>query len=178
MINKCYTVFLIVALLLTSSCSKVNIQSYSSSTPELKLTDFFNGDLIAYGMLQDRSGRVTRRFTASIDAWWEGNTGYLDEKFYFDDGEETTRLWKLTDHGDGKITGTAGDVVGLAEGQENGFAFNWVYTLNIPYKDSTINVKLNDWLYSISHNRVINKTVLTKFGFKVGDLTLIIEKKP
>ncbi len=131
---------------------------------------------MAYGMIQDRSGMVTRRFSAKIKAWWEGDTGYLDEIFYFDDGEETKRLWKLTHLGEGVYTGTAGDVVGQARGKINGFAFNWVYTLKIPYKNDTIDVKLDDWLYLISDTRLLNKTSLKKFGFRVGDLTLIIEK--
>lgn len=171
----------ILFILLTvfiSSCSKVNIQSYSNSAPALELKTFFSGDLAAYGMIQDRSGMVTRRFSADIKAWWEGDIGYLDETFYFDDGEETKRLWTLVDNGNGYYTGTAADVVGQANGRTVGFAFNWAYTLTIPYKESTIDVKLDDWLYLLSETRLMNKTRLKKFGFRVGDLTLFIEKTP
>ena len=170
------TTFVLTVLLNMTSCSQATIQQYEGSAPELKLEDFFNGKLRAYGILQNRSGLVTRKFTADIDASWEGSTGTLDETFYFDDGEESKRLWKLHALGDGKYSGSAGDVVGKAKGEVKGAAFNWHYTLSIPYKNKTIDVRLNDWLYLVTDDKLINRTKLTKFGFEVGQLTLVIEK--
>jgi len=157
-------------------CGKVKISDYQDTQPTLDLKQFFNGQLKAYGMLQDRQGLVFRKFSADITAHWENNTGYLDETFYFDDGEISTRLWVLTDHGGGRYTGKAGDVVGEAKGQVEGAAFYWTYVLQVPYKDSTIDLRLDDWLYLVSNDRLINKTRLSKFGFGAGELTLVIEK--
>lgn len=165
-----------VLLLLTTSCTSVKIEDYADTTPALDLKTFFQGKLKVYGMLQDFSGTVTRRFTADIDASWQGNKGVLDEVFYFDDGERQTRIWQLTDHGDGRYSGTAGDVIGEAYGIARGFAFRWQYELAIPYQGDTLNVKLDDWLYLISDDRLINRTSLYKFGIEVGQLTLIIEQ--
>lgn len=159
-----------------TSCSQTTIQDYEGTTPELRLEQFFNGNLRAFGILQNRSGKVTRKFSADILASWKNNTGTLDETFYFDDGEVSKRLWTLTDQGNGHYTGTAGDVVGEAKGSVVGSAFNWHYTLSIPYKEKTIDVRLNDWLYLVSEDKLINRTKLTKFGFEVGQLTLVIER--
>ncbi len=168
-------VFYFVVLLMTS-CSQATIETYEGRQPQLDLREFFSGELKAYGILQNRKGEVTRKFSADIQAWWEGETGYLDETFYFDDGEVSKRLWTLEHLGDGRYSGTADDVEGVAMGQVEGFAFHWVYDLNVPYKDGTIKVKLDDWLYLVSENRLLNKTVLRKFGFGVGKLTLVIER--
>ena len=35
---------------------------------------------------------------------------------------------------------------------------------------------LNDWIYQLDESRLINQTEMTKWGFKVGQITLVIEK--
>jgi len=167
--------FYLLGILMTA-CSQAKIDDYDGQTPQLDLQDFFSGKLKAYGILQNRKGEVTRTFRADISAKWENNIGYLDETFYFNDGEVSKRVWKLRDLGNGKFSGTADDVEGEAIGQVKGFAFHWTYSLNIPYKNSSVTVKLDDWLYLVSENRLLNKSDLRKFGFGVGELTLVIEK--
>lgn len=167
---------LIIALSVLAACSTPQLSDYDATSPPLDLREFFNGKLVAYGMLQDRSGRMTRRFTATIDAHWQGEQGTLEEEFIFDDGEVQYRTWTLDHHGNGHYTGTAGDVIGTAEGSISGSVFRWQYVLDVPWNDSTVSVKLDDWLYLVDENHLINKTRLSKFGFKVGELTLIIEK--
>jgi hypothetical protein len=165
------------ALLLLSACS-VNIHDYEATVPRLDLRSFLQGDLRAYGMLQDRSGRMTRRFTATLQGNWEGENGTLVEHFVFDDGEEQDRTWKLQHLGNGRYSGTAGDVVGTAEGDIAGSVFQWNYKLEVPWQQDSIVVTLDDWLYLLDERHLINKTRLTKFGFRVGELTLLIEKLP
>ena len=89
---------------------------------------------MAYGMLQDRSGKVLRRFTVVIRASWAGDTGTLDEDFVWSDGERQKRVWTLRRLGDGRYSGTAGDVVGTASGEVSGNALRWRYTMAIPFR--------------------------------------------
>lgn len=170
------TLGLFSIILLLTGCSSVDVNEYQGTEPQLNLKTFFDGKLKVYGMVQDFSGKMTRRFTADIDASWQGDTGVLDEVFYFDDGEQQTRVWTLNSLGDGEYTGTAGDVIGTARGKTVGSAFRWQYELNIPYDGDTMNVKLDDWLYLITEDRLINRTSINKFGLEVGEITLIIEK--
>ncbi|MES2627164.1 MAG: DUF3833 domain-containing protein [Pseudomonadota bacterium] len=165
-----------IMLLLLSACSSTNIDNYETTQPALDLRTFLQGDLVAYGMLQDRSGRMTRRFVATLNGSWSGERGTLVEQFRFDDGEVQDRTWIITHLGDGRYIGTAGDVVGEAEGEIAGSVFQWQYQLDVPWNDGTIVVDLDDWLYLVDERHVINKTTLTKFGFRVGELTLVIEK--
>jgi hypothetical protein len=165
----------LLAILLLSACS-VNVQDYRETAPALDLRSFLQGDLRAYGMLQDRSGRMTRRFTATLHGTWQGDSGTLEEQFLFDDGEQQERIWKLEHLGNGRYSGTAGDVVGVAEGEIAGSVFQWNYQLDVPWQDDSIVVTLDDWLYLVDERHLINKTKLTKFGFRVGELTLVIEK--
>ncbi|WMC09361.1 DUF3833 domain-containing protein [Oceanimonas pelagia] len=164
-----------LALLLTSCSSQ--IADYKDTTPALALDEFFNGELVAFGMVQDRSGRVLRRFRVDMVANWEGNQGVLEEDFYYDDGEWQRRVWYLEKHPNGRYTGTAGDVVTPAEGQTQGYALNWRYTLAVPVDGKVWDIDFNDWMYLLDENRLINRAEMTKWGFKVGEVTLWIERK-
>jgi hypothetical protein len=169
--------FILMSMLaLVTGCSPVSLDDYRSTTPNLDLKTFFDGKLLVHGMLQDRSGKVTRRFTATIDAHWDGETGILEEHFIFDDGEEQDRVWQLNHLGDGRYTGTAGDVVGIAEGRLSGSVFRWRYKLDVPYGKGSIVVNMDDWLYLVDEDHLMNKTRLSKFGFTVGELTIMIRK--
>ncbi len=165
--------FVLVVLI---SCSSQHLDQYAETTPVLDLKTFFNGELRAYGMLQNRSGMMTRRFVATIDAHWEGSQGTLIEEFHFDDGEIQNRTWVLTELANGSYIGSAEDVIGEASGSIVGSVFQWQYQLDVPYGDGTIAVSLDDWLYLVDERHLINKTRLSKFGFRVGELTLLIEK--
>lgn len=167
---------LLCCSLLIAACSGVNVNQYAGSTPPLDLRSFLDGELVAYGLLQDRRGRMTRRFVATMQASWNGDTGTLAEQFRFDDGEQQQRTWTLTHVGDGRYVGTAGDVAGTASGSTAGAVFQWRYRLQVPWRNDSIEVSLDDWLYLIDERHLINRTRLTKFGFRVGELTLVIEK--
>ncbi len=173
-------VFHVLSVILVSfvllSCSSQNLDQYADTNPALDLKEFFEGELVAYGMLENRSGVMTRRFTATIDASWEGDQGTLVEEFLFDDGEIQYRTWTLTDLGNNNYQGVASDVVGQADGSIVGSVFQWQYQLDVPYGDDSIVLSLDDWLYLIDENHLINKTKLTKFGIRVAELTLVIEK--
>jgi len=156
-------------------CS-AKISDYQSTTPEFDMKTFFDGKLEAYGMVQNRDGKVIRRFRADLIGSWEGNKGVLEEDFFYDDGETQRRVWNLVEHADNRYTGVASDSVGEASGQSRGFAFNWQYTLAIEVDDKVWDIHLNDWIYQLDESRLINQTEMTKWGFKVGQITLVIEK--
>ena len=50
------------------------------------------------------------------------------------------------------------------------------YTLVIPYNDSTIDVQVDDRMYQVSDKVLINESILTKWGFNVGEVVLTIIK--
>ena len=96
----------------------------------------------------------------------------------FDDGEQQTRVWKLTPHGNGKYSGTAGDVVGEASMQVAGNSLFLDYVLRIPYDGDTIDLRIDDRMYLVSDTVLLNESIMTKWGFEVGEIVLMIEKQP
>lgn len=161
--------------ILLSSCS-AEIKDYQATSPKFDIKEYFTGELTAWGVLQDYQGKVTRRFCVEIEGTWNENNGTLDEVFYFDDGEITTRVWQLEKLSNGNYQGTAGDVVGVAKGKEVGFAFYWRYQLEVPLDGETYHLWLDDWMYQLDQDRVLNKTQMQKFGVTVADITLFFDK--
>jgi hypothetical protein len=138
---------------------------------------YFNGQLTAYGSVKDRSGQVIRYFSAKIKAYWVDGIGTLDESFVFDDGERQTRVWKLKPNADGTYVATAGDVIGEGKMKVAGNSLFLDYVLRIPYGDDTIDLRIDDRMYLISEKVLLNESVMTKWGLKVGQITLVIEKE-
>ncbi|KPV94900.1 hypothetical protein AN214_03076 [Pseudoalteromonas sp. P1-9] len=169
---------LIMALtILISACSSPDINDYTGTSPELKLERFFNGKLTAHGVVLDRSGALTRRFSVDLLGTWQEDKGKLEEWFVYDDGEKQTRTWYLENLGDGNYKGTANDVVGTAMGMAKGSALYWRYQLVIDYQGEPLEVTLDDWMFLINEKRLINRTEIIKFGIKVGEVILTIEKE-
>jgi len=162
--------------LVLQGCSSVTVQDYAGESPALVPERFFDGELVAYGMLKNRGGEVTRRFRASIKAYWEDGVGTLEEDFVFDDGETDRRVWTLTPTGPRRYRGTAGDVVGEGELTVAGNAMFLDYVLRVPRGDGSIDVVIDDRMYLIDEQTLLNESELRKFGFRVGELTLVIRR--
>ncbi|WED29757.1 DUF3833 domain-containing protein [Vibrio sp. DW001] len=171
---KILTIFSLVLLL--TACGSASLEEHKNTTPELKLEQFFDGELKAYGMVLDRSGNLLRRFNVKLLASWQGDEGEIKEWFEFDDGETSTRIWQLKKLGDNEYQGTAGDVVGIANGKTEGSALYWEYELEIPVDGTIYEVTLDDWMFMIDEKRLFNKTDMSKWGFHVGEVILYIEK--
>ena len=89
---------LIVSLLFITSCSgkqSMKPEDFKDKQPRLIIEDFMSGNVKAWGILQNRSGKVTRQFSADLNGKWDGKQLILDEKFNWSDGEVQTRQWKI-----------------------------------------------------------------------------------
>lgn len=169
-------ILLLSSLLTITACSQ-SVTDYAEQKPVLTLNNFFQGELTAWGLIQDWQGKQSQRFTAQLCGHWQGNQGDLYELFQFSDGRIDSRHWRLVQAADGKVTGTAGDVIGQATGQLAGNSLYWQYTLRIPYNDDTIDVAVKDWMYLIDNKNVINRSKLKKYGISVAELTLFIQQQ-
>ncbi len=165
------------ALSLLMGCSTITVEDYASGKPQLVAEEFFNGQLTAYGVVKDRGGKVIRSFTADIKAYWRDGVGTLEEDFIFDDGEEDRRVWTLTPSGPDQYTGTAGDVVGDGQARFAGNAMFLDYVLRVPYGDGTIDLRIDDRMYLVHPDVLINESRMIKFGLEVGEILLVIKRE-
>lgn len=168
---------LLVVPLSIASCGSVDVARYADQQPALSLEQFFSQPVKAWGMFQKRNGEVTKRFEVDLVSRREGNNLILDERFVYSDGTHQRRIWTLTPEENGRWSGRAGDVVGVAKGQIAGNTFHWRYRLNLPVDDSTYEVSMDDWMYLIDEDTLINRTSMSKWGVEVGQVTVFFRRQ-
>lgn len=172
-------------LLLTSAlfslglagCASTGVEQYRAEQPPLDLQNYLNGKLDAWGIFQDRAGDVKKRFHAVIDGRWQGDTGTLDERFNWSDGTTSRRVWTLKKQADGSFRGTADDVVGEAIGQVSGNALHWRYVLALPVDGKVYHVNFDDWMFQMDDKVMLNRSSMSKWGFRLGEVTLTFVKR-
>jgi hypothetical protein len=174
---KLKTLFTLGICGILTGCASPQIEDFNGTTPEFIPQEYFNGPMTAYGMVKDRDGKIIRRFKGKLVGSWDANgVGTLDEKFVYDDGETQTRVWTLKPTGEKTFIGTAGDIVGDAHMVANGNTVMIDYVMRVPYKDSTIDISVRDWLHLQEDGVILNHSKMKRFGFDVGELVITIIK--
>tara|TARA_B100001248_G_scaffold262427_1_gene258366 strand:- start:24489 stop:25004 length:516 start_codon:yes stop_codon:yes gene_type:complete len=159
-------------------CSSHSVKDYKANKPEFKIKEFFNGDLKAHGTVLSRSGKLLSTFVVDMKGSWNGNEGVLDEDFVYSDGRKDKRIWRLKVKNDGSIEGRADDVNGVADGKIAGNAFHFTYSIQLPIDGEIYNLDFEDWMYLVDKNTLMAKTDMRKFGFKVGEILIVMRKVP
>ena len=164
-------------LALVAGCAGIDPATYRAEKPVLDLRTYFDGDIDAWGVFQDRSGKVVRRFTVKMKCTWVGDTGTLDEDFTYSDGKKEKRVWTVRRQPEGRWIGTAADVVGEAQGISSGNALNWRYTLALNVDGTVWNVDFDDWMYLVDERVMLNRATMSKFGIRLGEVLLSFTKR-
>ncbi len=156
-----------------SGCSaSMKPEDFKGQEPRFVLEDYFAGKTKAWGMFHDRFGKLRRQFVVDITGTWDGETLTLDEEFDYADGEKDRRVWTIRKIDDNTYTGTAGDVIGTAQGRTFGNALNWTYDMNLRVGDGTWEVKFDDWMFLMPDGVLLNRAQVSKFGLELGVVTL------
>lgn len=166
---------LLLLVFVLSGCS-ASIHDLPDKSPAMDLFGYFEGDVNAYGIVQDYQGVKIRQFTVKIKGEIEDNTLTLTEDFVFDDGELQQRIWVIEKLGNNQYRGTADDVIGHATGIVKGDTLNWQYVLSMDVDGSNYHINFDDWMYLMDDKRLFNKATMTKWGVTVGQVTLFFEK--
>ena len=144
-----YFLLIIISVLITSCSSNqaMKPEDFKNQKPRLIIEEYLSGNVKAWGILQNRSGKVTRQFSADLDGKWDGKQLILDEKFVWNDGEIQNRQWTINKIDEHNYEGTAGDVVGTAKGFSYGPAFKFEYVLLVPVKGREMKITFDDWIF-------------------------------
>jgi hypothetical protein len=168
--------FLLTTVVMTTGCETMTPDDFKNNAPRFDLFEYFPGHTRAWGLFEDRFGKVRRQFTVDIRGRIEGETLILDEDFLYDDGERDRRVWTIRRDGGDAYTGRAEDVVGEARGHSAGNALRWTYQMELPVGDSTWRVVFDDWMFLQPDGVLINRAKVRKFGFEIGSVSLFFKK--
>lgn len=170
-------IVVITVALLVSGCSNLRIADFTNTEPRLTLEEYFEGELYAWGMFQDRTGAVRKRFTVFITGERSGNQLTLDEAFCYSDGSRERRVWVINRVGPGRYVGRADDVIGEAVGESAGNALHWTYQMALPINGRVFHVTFEDWMFLQSSDILINRAVMKKWGVRLGEVTLVFNRQ-
>lgn len=168
----------LLLLLALGGCGGMKIEDFAGTTPAFVPEEYFLGKTRAWGIFQDRFGKVRRQMVVDIDGRVEGQTLILDEFFRYSDGETEQRTWRLTRVAPDRYEGTANGVVGTAVARTAGQAMNLVYDFDLKVGDSVWRVHFDDWIWQQDDGVLVNRTTVSKFGFTLGEVSLFFQKVP
>ena len=167
---------LLIALIVFSGCTNMKPIDFKDTEPQLAIESYFVGKTQAWGLFEDRFGRLRRQFTVDITGTWDGKELVLDERFHYSDGEKDQRIWRIIKTSDNTYEGKAADVIGVARGESYGNALNWQYDMDLKVSDSTLRVHFDDWMFLQPGGVLLNRAKVTKFGVEIGEVTLVFVK--
>lgn len=159
-------------------CSvSIDGNKYQAVSPAFDPMVFFNGDIKAWGIVQNRSGNVVQRFQVDIKGSVKDNILTLDETFVYGMGEGVEkRIWNIKKLGNNRFEGGASDILGQATGSTYGNAMKWEYLMDLPVGDKSYKVKFEDWIWAFDKNTIVNRSYIKKFGFVVAEVTIFMQK--
>ena len=170
---------IILTLALLPSCAlKIDGNRYLETEPTLDLPTFFNGNVKAWGIVQDRSGNVISRFTVDIQGKLQDGTLILDETFYYGVGTGVEkRIWTIQPQAGDQFSGSATDIPGPAKGEQYGNAVFWGYTMTLPVGERSYRVKFEDWMWAFDDNTLVNRSYIKKFGITFAEVTIFMQRQ-
>lgn len=168
---------LAVAALALIGCQQMRIEDFSGREPKLDLYAYFEGPTRAWGIFEDRFGRLRREFAVDIvGRRLDDERLVLEEDFSYADGETQRRVWNLRRVAPDRYEGTAEDVIGVAQGRTAGNALNWRYVLALKIGESVWNVDFDDWMFLQRDGVMINRARVSKWGIDIGEVTLTFQR--
>lgn len=140
--------------------------------PDLRIESYFNGYTRAQGLVQDRFGRIRRRFTVEIEGVSVDGAFELRESFVFDGGERSRRTWRIVKTGEDSYEGRARDVVGVATGRARGDTLRWAYRLRLPIGGREFVVGFDDRMILGQDGILLNVALMHKWGITLGHVVI------
>ena len=160
-----------------AGCATAPALDTNSTTRTLVLERFFEGRTYAQGSFVNALTGAERKVKVVLIGHWNGRVLKLFEDFTYADGERAQKTWYLTKTGPTTYTGTREDVIGTAEGRQDGPLVRLAYDANLMSGGSQIAVRFDDVLELQPDGSVLNKAVISKLGMRIGDVTLRIARR-
>lgn len=163
-----FAVLALFALTLAGCAGSFDPAIYTGNAPKLVLEDYFRGKTVAYGVFENREGKLAREFKVDATGTWDGKILTLEESFLYKDGEKAQRVWRIEKIDEHTYVGRADDVVGDADIKVFGNAAVFTYQLDFDNKGKIIRLTFEDHFYLQEDGVLITRGDVTKYGFDAG----------
>ena len=152
-------------------------QDYAGTAPAMDMIDYFSGDVRAWGVVQDRSGKVIRSFTLSMHGTPQADGSLaIHESLQYVDGQKETREWSVRRVDAHHVDATANGIIGVAKGENYGNALHLEYVLQVPVDGKLREFPVDDWFFLQADGVLVNRSSGSKWGFHVFDVLTFFQK--
>lgn len=143
--------------------------------------NYFSGEVKSWGIISNRQNKIIKQFSLDMFGTWNGGSGELQENFIYSDGTSQNHVWHVIEKGSGQYEARANDIIGRGQGIENKNSCYWQYVMAVPIVTVigkfTFNLTFDDRMWLMNEKIVINKSIIKKFGIRVGELTAVMQKQ-
>ena len=162
-----------------AGCSSLSARDYQAGQPGMDMLGYFSGDVRAWGMVQDRSGKVIRRFMLTMHGTPQPDGSLaIHEVLDYVGGKRQTRDWSVKRLDAHHVAATADGIVGVAQGEQYGNALRLDYVLEDDSSGSAWHFPVDDWFFLQPDGVLINRSYGSKWGLHVFDVTTFFQKVP
>jgi hypothetical protein len=143
-----------------------------------RLEDYFVGHTRAWGIFQDRFGKLRQQFVVDVTGTWDADPGELTlvEDFVYTGGATEQRIWRVTKTGETTYEGRTDGIIGVAQIHALRGAVHLRYKLEMAMGGRKVALTFDDWMYRQDERVMINRASVTKFGFLLGTATICFQK--
>lgn len=169
-----------LAVALLAGCSDERpLARFAGDGPDFDPVRFFTGHVRSWGVVEDRGGAPTGRVRTDCQGEAEGADGlHMEQRLTMEDGTTTTRDWHMRRTGPRAYSATANDMVGSAAGEAQGRAFHWRWVLATRPGNPLFDVTMEQWMYLMDDGAMVNRTVVSKLGLVLAEVTEQFERVP
>jgi hypothetical protein len=167
----------LVGLLLLAGCgAPMAPAGFAGSGAAFDPIAFFTGHVTSWGVEENRAGQPTGIVTTDCVGTPTGPHSIRMVQMLHVGGGVQTRTWQLTQSADGTYAATANDMAGQAIGVVGGRAMHWRWTLETAPGNSLKNVTMDQWFYRMGDGAVMIRTVVSKLGVRLIEVSEQFEK--
>ncbi|HQT65031.1 MAG TPA: DUF3833 family protein [Acidocella sp.] len=163
-------------VLLLAGCSAPLTPDKFAGSGNFDPVVFFTGHVTSWGVEENRAGQPVGIVTTDCVGTPRGPHSITMVQTLHVDGSTQTRTWQLTQTGPGAFTATANDMVGSTVGTADGRAMHWRWVLETSPGDALKNVTMDQWFYQMGDGAVMIRTVVTKAGVRLVEVSEQFEK--
>jgi hypothetical protein len=160
-----------VLVLLSGCAPALPLDRFAGTRPAFDPVTFFTGHVTSWGVIENRAGAPSDIVTTDCVGTAEGPDGLRMAQHVTTSGGTTERDWHLRRLAPGRFEATASDMVGTATGEARGRVFHWTWVLATTPGQSWRNVTFEQWMYGMDDGAMVNRTVVTKLGVVLAEVT-------
>lgn len=170
---------LALLLPLLACSSPLPVASFAGDGPGFDPVRFFQGRIHSWGVLENRAGQPTEIVRTDGTGVPEGTDGvHFPQRVQTGADPATMRDWHMRRVGPGRYEATANDIIGTAQGGASGRAFHWTWTLALHPGNPLSHVGMDQWWYLQDDGTMLNRTIITKLGVVVAEVTEHFVREP